>query len=282
MVEGTCERWNKHPTPHRACQTLQCTQCKAYPVPKEVAREDPAAEEISFNVYEKVTSERKDDVLRTRLELKEKRTSIGEFQRSYYVPAIRRMKYHHTYFTLAARCRKERQSLIKKGSPSSHRDYGERLKVNFNEQLQCGYFENTSVSVEGSGLGWVDAAGKLHTRYFGWWSDDSKQDASVSTRNMRCELCVGGDASKLVEGLEEGGTVYKGTDGDAKSYRCGRSMFGQSKLSEELNVTIDAQVEAPGHGKWWLDGKTGADKSSIKRRMCSIVTPEAQAHMPHI
>ena len=85
-----------------------------------------------------------------------------------------------------------------------------------------------------------------------------------------------GDASKLVEGLEEGGTVYKGTDGDAKSYRCGKSIYGQSKLSAELNVAIDAQVEAPGHGKWWLDGKTGFDKGYLKRKMCAIVTPEAQ------
>jgi hypothetical protein len=40
-------------------------------------------------------------------------------------------------------------------------------------------------------------------------------------------------------------------------------------------VTIDAQVEAPGHGKWWLDGKTGSDKRFCQQCMCSIITPEA-------
>ena len=96
------------------------------------------------------------------------------------------------------------------------------------------------------------------------------------TRNMRCELCKDGDPSKLVEGLEVGGSVLKDTDGDCKSYRCGKSIYGQSKLSAELGVSIDAQVEAPGHGKTWLDGKTGSDKRYCKRKMCSIVTPEAQ------
>jgi hypothetical protein len=41
-------------------------------------------------------------------------------------------------------------------------------------------------------------------------------------------------------------------------------------------VTIDAQVEAPGHGKWWLDGKTGSDKRYCQQCMCSGITPEAE------
>ncbi len=41
-----------------------------------------------------------------------------------------------------------------------------------------------------------------------------------------------------------------------------------------MSVTIDAQVEAPGHGKWWLDGKTGSDKRFCQQCMCAINTPE--------
>ncbi len=44
-------------------------------------------------------------------------------------------------------------------------------------------------------------------------------------------------------------------------------------LSAELEITIDAQVEAPGHGKWWLDGKTGSDKRYCQQCMCAINTP---------
>ena len=56
-------------------------------------------------------------------------------------------------------------------------------------------------------------------------------------------------ALHLVEGLSVGGTVWKGTDGAATSYHCGKSIMGQELLSDELGITIDAQVEAPGHGK---------------------------------
>ena len=87
---------------------------------------------------------------------------------------------------------------------------------------------------------------------------------------MRDELCVDGDPLDLVEGLIVGGTVWKGTDGAAVTYRCGKLIYGQSILSSELSVAIDAQVEAPGHGKWWLDGKTGSDKRFCQQCMCSI------------
>jgi hypothetical protein len=105
-------------------------------------------------------------------------------------------------------------------------------------------------------------------------SDDSKQDAAATTRNMRDELCVDVDANNLVEGLSQNWTVWKGTDGAAALYRCGKSIYGQGRLSAELSVTIDAQVEAPGHGKWWLDGKTGSDKRFCQQCKCAINTPK--------
>jgi hypothetical protein len=71
---------------------------------------------------------------------------------------------------------------------------------------------------------------------------------------MRCELCVDGFAMQLFEGLMVGGTVWKGADDAATMYRCGKSIYGQGKLSAELHITIDVQVKALGHGKWWLDG----------------------------
>ncbi len=134
------------------------------------------------------------------------------------------------------------------------------MALSFNEEIQSGYYQNTSVSVEGTSLEWVNEGGNKHTCYFGHWSDDSKQDAAATTRNMRDKLCVDGNPLDLVEGLSVGGTVLKGTDGAAVSYQCGKSIYGQLILSSELSVAIDAQVEEPGHGKWWLNRKTGSDK----------------------
>ncbi len=59
---------------------------------------------------------------------------------------------------LAARCWRERWR-ITHGSISSHRNYGERMPLSFNKEIQSGYYQNTSVSVEGVSIEWVDAAG---------------------------------------------------------------------------------------------------------------------------
>lgn len=151
IIEGTCEQWTSNEVPHWQCQTLQCGNCKEYPVPKEEAWEDAAAEDISFHVYKYRTSLRKDGEERRRLELVQKRTKIGDFHRLYYVPALGQGRYHSTSYKLAARCRKERWA-IKRGSISSHRNYGKRLPLSFNEEIQSGYYQNTSVSVESASL----------------------------------------------------------------------------------------------------------------------------------
>ncbi len=186
-------------------------------MPAEEAREDAGAEEITFHVYKYTVLLRKDGKERRRVELVQKRATIGEFHQLYYVLALGRGRYHMTSYKPAARCRCERRA-ITAGSISSHRDYGERMGLSFNEEIQSGYYQNTSVSVEGALLEWVDVHGKRHTRYFGHWSDDSKQDAAATTRNMRNELCIEGNPLDLVEGLSVGGMVWKGTDGAAVSY----------------------------------------------------------------
>jgi len=124
------------------------------------------------------------------------------------------------------------------------------IPLSFNNEIQSEYYQNCSVSVEGASLKWVDVEGDQHTGYFGHRSDDSMQDAAATTRNMQSELCIDGNMTQLVEGLNDGGTVWKGTDGAAITYRCGKSIYGQAKLSPLLHMTINAQVETPGHGKW--------------------------------
>ena len=59
---------------------------------------------------------------------------------------------------LAAQCQGERGS-ITRGSVSSHCDYGERMGLSFNKEIQSGNYQNTSVSVEGASLEWVGKGG---------------------------------------------------------------------------------------------------------------------------
>jgi hypothetical protein len=76
--------------------------------------------------------------------------------------------------------------------------------------------------------------GGIHaTRYFGHWSNNLKQDAVATMCNMRNKLCIKGNPLDLVKGLNVGGTVWKGTDGAAISYCCGKLIFGQRILSSE-------------------------------------------------
>ena len=53
---------------------------------------------------------------------------------------------------------------------------------------------------------------------------------------MRCKLCVNGDATQLVEGLEVGGTAYRGNASAALLYCCGKSIFDQAKLVAKLGI----------------------------------------------
>ena len=101
------------------------------------------------------------------------------------------------------------------------------MPLSFDKEIQSGYYQNTSVSVEGASIEWVDAAGETRTCYFGHWSYDSKQDAAATTHNMHCKLCIDGCATQLVDGLMVGGTFWKGTDGAATLYCCGKSIYCQ-------------------------------------------------------
>ena len=113
----------------------------------------------------------------------QKCTKIGEFLCLYYWLALGRGRYHSTRYMLAARCRRERQTIMC-ASVGSHHSYGVRMLLSFNKEIQSSYYQNMSLSVEGVPLEWVNAAGATCTWYFGHWSDDSKQDAATAMHKM--------------------------------------------------------------------------------------------------
>jgi hypothetical protein len=74
-----------------------------------------------------------------------------------------------TSYRLAVQCHTERRT-ITRCSVSLHHDYGKRIGLSFNEEIQSGYYQNFLVSVDGVLLEWVDVDGGRHTCYFGHWS----------------------------------------------------------------------------------------------------------------
>jgi hypothetical protein len=148
IMEGTCQQLSSHAVPHWECQMLQCGDCKEYPVPNEESQEDGAMEDISFHVSKYKVSLRKDGKEHRRLELVQKRTTIGKFHRLYYWPALGCGQYHSTSYMLAVRCWRDRRT-ITCGSVSSHLNYSERMPLSFNREIQSGYYQNMSLSVKG-------------------------------------------------------------------------------------------------------------------------------------
>ena len=109
------------------------------------------------------------------------------------------------------------------------------------------------------------------TEFHSHLANKSKQDAATTFEHMREEL----QGLKLANELEHVRLCQKNTDGCAKQYRCAKSVYFDSMLSSEFDLTIDAAIGAPGHGKDQVDGLNAVDKRTLRAAMCVKGTPEA-------
>ena len=55
-------------------------------------------------------------------------------------------------------------------------------------------------------------------------------------------------------------TMWDHTDGCAKQYRCASEIYLPKCLALEFSIIIDRAVEAPGYGKYDVDGLNYIDK----------------------
>ncbi len=118
----------------------------------------------------------------------QKCAKIGKFLCLYYWPALGHGRYHKSSYMLVACCWRERWT-IKRGRVSSHHNYGKRMRLTLNKEIQSGYYQNMLVSIKGALLKWVNMAGTTNTSYFSHWSDNSKQDTAKTTRAVRQWRC---------------------------------------------------------------------------------------------
>jgi hypothetical protein len=262
IMEGTCVQWRLHAVLHWECQTLQCSNCKEYPVLKEEAQEDAAAEDISLYTYKyNKVSLRKDGKERRRLELVQKHTNIGEFHCLYYWPALGRGRYHSTCYMLTAHCQRERR-MIMHGASAATATMARGCRSLSTRRFKVDIFKTH----------WL----ALRVRQLSGSTGQVQCTPSISATGQmtpsrmppqQCKICTASCALTETQ-------CRKGTDGTATSYRCGKSIYSQGKLLAKLHITINAQVKAPMHRKWWLNGKTGWDKQYCQQCMCCIMTPE--------
>jgi hypothetical protein len=76
------------------------------------------------------------------------------------------------------------------GNVSSYPDYSKKMGLSFNKKIQSQSYQNTSVSIEGATLEWMDADSGKHMHYFGHWPNNSKQDMAATTRNSRMSCAL--------------------------------------------------------------------------------------------
>jgi hypothetical protein len=87
---------------------------------------------------------------------------------------------------------------------------------------------------------------------------------------MQVELKYLEDAGIIVKG----GTNLEDTDGCAKQYQSGTSLYLNTLLATTHGIVIDRAIVAPGHGKDEGDGLNAVDKRFINEKMALIITPE--------
>ena len=76
------------------------------------------------------------------------------------------------------------------------------------------------------------------------------------------------------ENCSKKSTLWEFTDGCKKQYRCNVVVYLLSYLASAYGITIDRQIDAPGHGKGVVDGINAIDKNYLSKMMNLIMTPE--------
>ena len=129
----------------------------------------------------------------------------------------------------------------------SHRDFSERLKLEFNNQVQEEYYAGgATVSLEGVAVKFFPSADDTTTMEFhSYFSDGKQQDSSV-VHNHMTKLIQYLKVNKI---LATNGTLLCTTDGCAAQYRSGTAYYLLSALSVTHGIVIQRSIQAPGHGK---------------------------------
>ena len=130
----------------------------------------------------------------------------------------------------------------------SQRDFSERLRLEFNNQVQEEYYlGGVTISIEGASVKFYpNGEDTTAMEFFTYLSDGKIQDSSVVHNHME----------KLILHLKEKGIIRSQgyslictTDGAASQYRSGTAFYFLTVLAVKYNIAISRCIQAPGHGK---------------------------------
>jgi hypothetical protein len=241
----------------------------------------------------------------TKTELLKFTVSIGLFMREHFMNTLVDYTYHYTLVKLLGKgpgsCGEMRMKQFldskKDGSCITEiRDFAERVDIVMADAIQADHFgRKRNLSIEGCSLKYFDAKKQDHCKddpvlwsalkheheYHGHFSDKSKQDAAMvfaHKHSMLNKLQAQGVLSMVEgEGPKKARTIVtrlKNTDGCAKQYRSGTSLYLMSQLVQRFpTIRIDAMIGAPGHGKDEVDGLNAVEKAHIQDQCVVVITP---------
>ena len=138
-----------------------------------------------------------------------------------------------------------------------------------NNQAQHEYLnKDESLGIEGITIYFKpNGKTKYKTHFYSILSKDNKQDGNIVYANtqimfqdLRDKLDDGAKVGDLYAGIPKL-EVLEDTNGCSVQYCCSNSLFMLHKLCAELDVVVDRAIDAEEHGKKFIDGYSGTDKT---------------------
>jgi hypothetical protein len=282
--------------PHWHCVLQRCVVCPEYQVPFLETQVDEYAKRIKFHSYCKATkcSDHGDlplnanrcdrcDLLketskkgrvRTRKYLTLLTRPIGIFMTDFYIPLLKKYALHSAYVRILSKngCGRMRFEWFQnEDAVKTIRDYAERLKFEFNNEIQSEHFgASRNLSIEGCSVRYMHELNvmmEMHSHF----SDTSRQDARTTHTHLKVLL----DYLFKNYLIRQGWLILDDTDGCAKQYRSATALYLLSLIAVTYRIVYDRAIGAPGHGKDEVDGLNAVDKRYISEKMSLVMTPEA-------
>ena len=220
-------------------------------------------------------------------------------KRGTYAKQLRKMFSHKYHVILLGKDHKKksrfehtkrRANIVK-----TERDFTERWDSNPNGQAQHEYFnKDESLGMEGISVMFKPKGqDKYETRYYSILSTEKAQDGNIVYQNTRImfqdlkqHLYDGSEIVQVNEHMANGEVVelqpciieiLDDSDGCAVQYRCATAFFMIQKLCIELDIVYDRGIDAPGHGKKWIDAAGGVDKTCLDNKLCRDMEYQPEA-----
>jgi hypothetical protein len=194
--------------------------------------------------------------------------------KDFYIALLKKYALHSAYVRILLKngCGRMRFEWYKsKDAVKTIRDYTERIKFEFNNEIQSEHFgASHNLSIEGCSVRYMHELNvlmEMHSHFL----DTSRHDA----RTMLTHLKVLLDYLFKTYSIQQGWLVLDDTDRCAKQYRSATALYLLSLIAVTYRIVYDRAIGAPGHGKDEVDGLNAVDKCYIAEKMSFVVTPEA-------